>query len=41
MRKVLKMNNETLKNLGIESHKKIIKEYDETIIHEIYLNLIK
>jgi len=41
MRKVLKMNNETLKNLGIASHKKIIKEYDETIIHEIYLNLIK
>ena len=41
MRKVLTMNSETLKNLGIESQKKITKEYDETIIHQIYLNLIK
>ena len=41
MRKVLTMNSEMLKNLGIESQKKIMKEYDETIIHEIYLDLIK
>jgi len=41
MRKVLTMNSEMLKNLGIESQKKITKEYDETIIHQIYLNLIK
>ena len=38
MRKILTMHKTSLKSFGIESHKKISKEYDENIIHRIYLN---
>ena len=40
MRKVLSMDKKILETFGVESYKKISNEYDESIVHKMYLNVI-
>lgn len=40
MRKVLSMDKKILDTFGEESYKKISNEYDENIVHKMYLNVI-